>query len=136
MSDMTENSPETSMRLLQWAAIIFAGVTVIISIVFFGWWTMKEHFTFGHERFDTVRWMAVAKSQDSCDRGEMVLDVKNRLLKRGMSKADVTVLLGRPAWEDPNQIEYELGMCLWVVHGLRLYFDEQGRLAHSDIVQH
>jgi hypothetical protein len=80
--------------------------------------------------------MAVAEGAESCDRGEMVLDVKNHLLKRGMSRAEATVLLGRPSWEDAQQIEYELGVCLWVIHGLRLYFDQQDRLIHSVIVQH
>jgi hypothetical protein len=44
--------------------------------------------------------------------------------------------LGRPSWEESTQIEYDLGVCLWVVHGLRLYFDPQERLMHSAIVQH
>jgi hypothetical protein len=71
-----------------------------------------------------------------CDRGDMVLDIQHNLLKTGMSRSEVTVLLGRPAWEEAGQIEYELGMCLWVVHGLRLYFDSDGRLLHTAIVQH
>ena len=44
--------------------------------------------------------------------------------------------LVRPSWEETTQIEYDLGVCLWVVHGLRLYFDQQERLVHSAIVQH
>jgi hypothetical protein len=66
----------------------------------------------------------------------MVLDVKQRLLYPGMAKSEVTTLLGRPSWEEPNQIEYDLGVCLWVVHGLRLYFDPSDRLVHTAIVQH
>jgi hypothetical protein len=119
------------------ASAIFAIFTVLVTVAFFGWWSMKERFIFGHDRFDQVRWMAPASEKaPPCDRGDMVLDVQQRLLKPGMSKAEATMLLGRPAWEEPAQIEYELGVCLWVVHGLRLYFDRDGRLVHTAIVQH
>ena len=64
------------------------------------------------------------------------MDIQHRLLKRGMSKSEVTVLLGRPTWEESNQFEYDLGVCLWVVHGLRLYFDTSDRLVHTAITQH
>ena len=133
---MTAQSPEAPLRLLKWLAIGFGAITLVITIVFFTWWIMKDRFIFGDDKFDTVRWMAVSKGQETCDRGDMVLDVKNRVLHRGMSRTDATVLLGRPAWEDAHQFEYELGVCLWVIHGLRLYFDDQGRLTHSLIVQH
>ena len=69
-------------------------------------------------------------------RGEMALDIRDRLLQPGMSKTEVTALLGRPSWEEGGEIEYDLGVCLWVVHGLRLYFDPQERLTHSIIAQH
>lgn len=125
------------MAFLKWIALAFVVLTVLITVVFFGWWAMKEHFVFGHERFDPVRWMAPpAEQAHECQRGDMVLDVRQRLLKPGMGKSEVTMLLGRPAWEEANQIEYDLGICLFVVHGLRLYFDPQDRLAHSAIVQH
>ncbi|HQR51360.1 MAG TPA: hypothetical protein PKW44_06965 [Methylophilaceae bacterium] len=132
-----EQSPEPSLAFLKWAALAFAAVTVLITVVFFGWWAMKEHFVFGHDRYDPVRWMAPMTRQSyECQRGDMVLDVRQRLLQPGMRKSEVTTLLGRPSWEETGQFEYDLGVCLWVVHGLRLYFDPQDRLVHSAIVQH
>jgi hypothetical protein len=132
-----EHQPEPSLAILKWAAVAFFTVTVLITVVFFGWWAMKDRLVFGDDRFDPVRWMAPASTQASpCQRGDMVLDVRQRVLKPGMLKSEVTMLLGRPAWEEPGQIEYDLGVCLWAVHGLRLYFDQQGRLMHTAIIQH
>jgi len=132
-----EHQPEPSLAILKWAAVAFCMVTVLITMVFFGWWAMKDRLVFGDDRFDPVRWMAPTSTQASpCQRGDMVLDVRQRVLKPGMLKSEVTMLLGRPAWEESDQIEYDLGVCLWVVHGLRLYFDPQDRLMHSAIIQH
>jgi len=132
---MSEQEP--SFKMLKWAAVGFGMVTVLISLAFFGWWSMRERFTFGHDQFDQVRWMApVTAKTPPCDRGDMVLDIQHHVLRRGMSKSDVTMLLGRPAWEEATQLEYDLGVCLWVVHGLRLYFDANQQLAHAVIVQH
>jgi outer membrane protein assembly factor BamE (lipoprotein component of BamABCDE complex) len=132
-----EHQPAPSLAILKWAAVAFCAVTILITVVFFGWWAMKDRLVFGDDRFDTVRWMAPASTQASpCQRGDMVLDVRQRLLKPGMLKSEVTMLLGRPAWEESDQIEYDLGVCLWVVHGLRLYFDQQDRLMHTAIIQH
>lgn len=117
-------------------AIAFAVFTLLVTIVFFGWWAMRETFIFGHDKFDQVRWMMPATADRPCDRGDMVLDLRQNLLKPGMSKREVSLLLGRPAWEDEMQLEYELGVCQWVVHGLRLYFDSGERLTHTAIVQH
>jgi hypothetical protein len=125
-----KNNPLTML------AIGFAIFTLIVTVIFFGWWAMKDHFMFGHDRFDQVRWMTPASQDKPCDRGDMVLDLQQHLLKPGMTKRDVAMLLGRPAWEDAAETEYELGVCQWVVHGLRLYFDADERLLHTAIVQH
>lgn len=130
---MSEAAPP--LGLLKWIAIGFGVITVLITLVFFGWWSMREQFTFGHDAFDQVRWIKPAVDKP-CDRGEMVLDIQKNLLKRGMGKNEVTMLLGRPSWEEPSQMEYDLGVCQWVVHGLRLYFDEREQLAHAAIIQH
>jgi hypothetical protein len=127
-----ENKPQ---KLLTGLAIAFAVFTLLVTIVFFGWWAFKERLVFGDEPFDPVVWMNPEPAH-TCERGDMVLDIKRRLLKPGMTKSEVMMQLGRPTWEDPTQIEYDLGVCLWVVHGLRLYFDQQERLVHSAIVQH
>jgi hypothetical protein len=131
---MTQEKPQ---NLIGMFALAFAVITLLITLVFFGWWAMRERFVFGDDPYDPVRWMTPENARNHpCDRGDMVLDIRNRLLKPGMAKSEVTMLLGRPAWEEGQQIEYELGICLWVVHGLRLYFDPQERLVHSAIVQH
>lgn len=122
-------------KLLAGLAIAFAVITLVITIVFFSWWIFKERVMFDDQPFDAVRWMN-PEPDHPCERGDMVLDVKRRLLRPGMTKADVMVQLGRPTWEDAAQIEYDLGVCLWVVHGLRLYFDPSERLTHTAIVQH
>jgi hypothetical protein len=131
---MTQEQPRNLIGVL---ALVFAVITLLITLVFFGWWAMKDRFVFGDQPYDPVRWMAPENAwKTPCERGDMVLDIRNRLLRPGMAKSDVTTLLGRPAWEEGQQAEYELGVCLWVVHGLRLYFDPQDRLVHSAIVQH
>lgn len=134
---MNPQSQEPSLGFLKWIAVGFAVVTVLISIAFFTWWSMRERFVFDDQPFDPVRWTVTASEQNpACDRGDMVRDIQKRLLKPGMGKSQVTMLLGRPNWEDNAQFEYELGVCLWVVHGLRLYFDDQDRLTHTSIIQH
>jgi len=122
-------------RLLLQLSLGFAVFTVLLTLVFFGWWGFKDRFMFGDEPFDTVQWMA-AKHPSECARGDMVHDIQRNLLFPGMQKSAVMARLGRPDWEEGRQIEYELGVCLWIVHGLRLYFDEQGMLVHHAIVQH
>lgn len=123
-------------QLLTWLSAGFGVITLLITLVFFGWWAMKEHFVFGHAAYDPVRWMTPERQPSACARGDMVHDIRDRLLRPGMTRAEVTTLLGRPNWEDTTQFEYELGVCMWVVHGLRLYFNDEGRLVHAAIVQH
>lgn len=124
-------------NLLMWLALGLGVLTVLVTLTFFVWWAFKERFMFGDKAYDPVRWMVLsADPQSACQRGEMVHDIRNRLLRPGMGRNEVTALLGRPEWEDPRQIEYELGTCAWVVHGLRLYFNDEGRLVHAAIVQH
>lgn len=128
---------EKPEKLFTTLALILAVIAVVVSLVFFGWWALKERVMFGDQPFDPVRWMTVDNAgSEACARGEMVRDIQQRLLAPGMPKAQVMVLLGRPSWEDDKQIEYDLGVCMHVVHGLQLYFDDQGMLLHSRIVQH
>ncbi|MCX7627484.1 MAG: outer membrane protein assembly factor BamE [Methylophilaceae bacterium] len=129
-------SADQPLKVITWVAAGFGVFTLLLTIVFFAWWAMKDRFVFGRDAYDPVRWMAPPSPEKPCARGDMVLDIQQRLLKPGMSRAQVTMLLGRPAWEEPSQIEYELGVCLWAVHGLRLYFDPDDRLIHSAIIQH
>jgi hypothetical protein len=125
------------MKAIKIICLIAAILVFIISLMFFGWWAMKDYFVFGDSRFDQVRWItAQPTAEEPCYRGDMAFDLKQRLLLRGMPMTTATILLGRPTWEDYGQIEYELGNCLWREHGLRLYFDENDRLIRSRIVQH
>jgi hypothetical protein len=125
------------MKAIKLFCLISAVLIFVISVLFFGWWAMKDHFVFGDGRFDQVRWItARATDEAPCYRGDMAQDLKQRVLLRGMPRQSATILLGRPTWEDHGQIEYELGTCLWREYGLRLYFDENDRLIRSRIVQH
>jgi hypothetical protein len=129
---MSDFHPE---RFLIQISVGFAAITVAITLVFFAWWSMKEQFMFGDQPFDAVGWMQ-ARHSTQCERGDMVHDIRQNFLVPGMPRSVVTTRLGRPYWEEGTQLEYELGTCLWVVHGLRLYFDPQGLLVHHAIVQH
>jgi len=136
---MTEPTDTTdgSMRILKILSFGFAAFTVILTIVFFGWWAMKDSLVFGGEEFDRVRWATAAPTaEERCYRGDMANDLKQRVLARGMPRGATMMLLGRPDWEDANQTEYDLGHCLWDTHGLRLYFNEQDLLVYTRIVQH
>lgn len=125
------------MKAIKILCLISAILVFIISVMFFGWWAMKDYVVFGDSRFDQVRWITSQPSvEQPCYRGDMAFDLKQRVLMRGMPLQTATILLGRPTWEDMGQIEYDLGSCLWREHGLRLYFDENDRLIRSRIVQH
>lgn len=124
-------------RWITRATVAFAAVTLVITIIFFAWWAMKEPVMFGSERFDQVKWMQyVATIETECKRGNMAYDLKKRILARGVSKEAVMMLLGRPSLEDSNAIEYDLGKCMHVYHALRIYFDANGRLVNSQISSH
>ena len=119
------------------SSIAFAAVTLIITIVFFAWWALKEQVVFGNERFDQVKWMQYASTvQHECKRGDMAYDLKRHILVRGASREAVMILLGRPSLEDSHTIEYDLGKCMHVYHALRIFFDEHGRLINSQISSH
>ncbi len=130
---MTDNPSKWITRF----PIAFAAISLIVTIVFFAWWAMKEQVVFGNEKFDQVKWMQYAATiQTECKRGDMAYDLKKHILARGVSREAVMVLLGRPSLEDNNTIEYDLGKCMHVYHALRIYFDEHGRLINSQISSH
>jgi len=125
------------MKLINWATIIFAGFTVLLTIVFFVWWMMKDSLVFGSDKFDQVKWMqSAATIETDCKRGDMAYDLQQNVLSKGAAKDAVGVLLGRPSFEDGNSIEYDLGKCMHVYHGLLLFFDENNRLINSRISSH
>jgi hypothetical protein len=125
------------MKLINWASIALAAFTVVLTIVFFTWWAMKDSVVFGNEKFDQVKWMQDAATiQAECKRGDMAYDLQQHVLARGVPREAVGVLLGRPSYEDGNTMEYDLGKCMHVYHGLRIFFDENNRLLHSRISSH
>lgn len=130
--------PAVSLWLsrIGWLCIAAFVVAGIATVLFFGWWMMKDRVVFGHEPFEQVRWMTAERETRNCARGDMAYDLQQHVLTPGLLRDQVTVLLGRPTWEDGDQIEYDLGSCMHVIHGLRLFFDARGQLLHSRIVQH
>lgn len=125
------------MKLIKMSALVLAAFTVLLTIVFFTWWAFKDQAVFGSEKFDQTRWMELSSSvQHDCRRGDMAYDLKANILIRGARKEAVMALLGRPSLEDTDALEYDLGKCMHVYHALRIYFDHDGRLTHSQISSH
>jgi len=125
------------MKLIRIASIIFAVFTIVLTIVFFTWWTFKDKFVFNGEKFDQVKWIQLATTtKNECKRGDMAYDLQQNILTRGVKREAVTALLGRPAFEEENAIEYDLGKCMHVYHGLLIFFDEHNRLINSRISSH
>lgn len=125
------------MKLINFFSMALVVITVIITIVFFGWWGLQDKLVFGNEKFNQIKWMSnpSAIGQD-CHRGDMAYDLQQHVLLRNMPRNNVSGLLGRPTFEDPDAIEYELGMCMHAVYGLRVYFDDKNLLTHSRISHH
>jgi outer membrane protein assembly factor BamE (lipoprotein component of BamABCDE complex) len=125
------------MKLINWLSIALAAFTVVLTIVFFAWWAMKDSVMFGAEKFDQVKWMQSAVTiEKECKRGDMAYDLQQHILARGMPKSEVSVLLGRPSYEDENSAEYDLGKCMHVYHGLLIFFDKNNALINSRISSH
>ncbi|MDO9232196.1 MAG: hypothetical protein Q8N02_06350 [Methylotenera sp.] len=125
------------MKLINWASIVFAVFTLILTIAFFSWWMMKDRIVFGNEQFDQVKWMqAVSTINHSCKRGDMAYDLQQNILAKGTPREAVHVLLGRPSYEDDASVEYDLGQCMHVYHGLLIFFDKNSRLISSRISSH
>jgi hypothetical protein len=125
------------MKLIRNATIAFAVFTLILTIVFFIWWAFKDRFVFSSEKFDQVKWIQLATTtKNECKRGDMAYDLQQNILVRGAPREAVTALLGRPAFEEENAIEYDLGKCMHVYHGLLIFFDKNNRLINSRISSH
>jgi outer membrane protein assembly factor BamE (lipoprotein component of BamABCDE complex) len=114
---------------------------VLVGLVAFAFWWMSSG-VFTVDRFDNKTWSRlITNAEDStCYRGGMASDIKKRLLKRGMSRADVERLLGQPdRVSNPREYQYILGMCSGFqidYDNLHIYFDEQGGLERAAIIQH
>ena len=125
------------MKFINIATISFTVFTILLTIVFFVLWTMKDSIVFGCEKFDQVKWMqSAATIETECKRGDMAYDLQKNILAVGSPKEAIAVLLGRPSYEDTNSVEYDLGKCMHVYHGLLIYFDKNNRLTNSRISSH
>lgn len=125
------------MKFIHWTSIGLAVFTLLLTIVFFTWWSMKEPIVFGQEKFNQQKWMeSLATINQDCQRGDMAYHLKENILIKGAHRDAVNALLGRPSYEDDTIIEYDLGKCMHVYHGLRIYFDPDNRLLHSKITSH
>lgn len=125
------------MKFINWATIAFTAFTVLLTIVFFSWWAMKDSLVFGSEKFNQIKWMqAEANLEKECKRGDMAYDLQQHILTKGTPKAAISILLGRPSYEDVNSMEYDLGQCMHVYHGLLIFFDENNNLINSRISSH
>ena len=125
------------MKLINGLSLALAAFTVVLTIVFFTWWSMKDSIAFGSDKFDQVKWIqSAATVQTECKRGDMAYDLQQNILVRGSPKAGIAVLLGRPSYEDGRSVEYDLGKCMHVYHGLLIFFDENDRLVNSRISSH
>lgn len=125
------------MKLIKYATAALVVFTILLTIVFFIWWAFKDKFVFNGEPFDQVKWIQLATStKNECKRGDMAYDLQQNILSKGVQREAVTALLGRPAFEEKNSIEYDLGKCMHVYHGLLIFFDENNRLINSRISSH
>ncbi len=125
------------MKFIKISTIAFTVFTLILTVVFFTWWMFKDKFVFNGEKFDQVKWIQLAvNTKNECKRGDMAYDLQQNILTRGVQREAVTALLGRPAFEEENAIEYDLGKCMHVYHGLLIYFDQNNRLINSRISSH
>ena len=125
------------MKLIKYATAALVIFTILVTIVFFIWWAFKDQFVFNGEPFDQAKWIQLATTtKNECKRGDMAYDLQQNILTRGVPREAVTALLGRPAFEEKNAIEYDLGKCMHVYHGLLIFFDENNRLINSRISSH
>ena len=129
------------MKFINISSIALAVFTVLLTIVFFTWWAFKDKVVFGAEKFDQTKWMQYASTiEQECKRGDMAYDLQQNILIKGARKEAVMALLGRPSIEEVNEklnaIEYDLGKCMHVYHGLLIFFNQENQLLQSRISSH
>jgi len=130
------------MKFINVSSIALAVFTVLLTIVFFTWWAFKDKVVFGSEKFDQTKWIQYATStEQECKRGDMAFDLQQNILIKGARKEAVMALLGRPSLEESfaaknSAIEYDLGKCMHVYHGLLIFFDANNQLTQSRISSH
>lgn len=128
---------KTINQLLKVVLLFVLAITLALAFLSF-WGSIG---VFSHQTFRKQEWFApqTNETDSTCYRGGMAMYIKKFLLKNTMSKANVISLLGTPDSEEPNQIEYTLGMCSGLgmdYDGLIISFNKNGKFTNASIVQH
>ncbi len=134
------------LRLTIYLLVAFVAlIALLVYILPFSvnYWLYERPFR--RERFNQARWLSAPTSLSEPDpthnpRGPMAEDLRRHFLHKGMSKASVIRLLGRPSGcgesEGPNEYCYYLG-----AHGamsidgdyLVIHQDRYGRIVSTEI---
>jgi hypothetical protein len=114
---------------------------IIILGLFSIWWMSSG--VFSVNSFDEQIWLAppTKGAQGRCYRGGMAGDIKNRVMKPGMTRSEVERLLGQPdaSLSKPTEYRYVLGLCSGFrvdLDDLHVYFSSDGKLERVAIIQH
>jgi outer membrane protein assembly factor BamE (lipoprotein component of BamABCDE complex) len=126
-------------RSVKYVAIAGLAAFAVLLFAVFVWWTSGGVFMINS--FDQKTWSATPSEEGklTCYRGHMADDIKTRLLKPGIPRADVEYLLGLPDDpSNPQEYQYLLGVC---THGidedyLHIYFDAERRVERAAIIPH
>ena len=95
--------------------------------------------------FDRTAWLKNTGNHDSKNpRGQMAQDLRDRVLRKGMTKEEVSRLLGKPDWwggtpPPKDVLEYNLGNWAWCPicpDVLDVHLDKTGRLTRVEITEH
>ncbi|MGD9889152.1 MAG: hypothetical protein AB7S56_07815 [Halothiobacillaceae bacterium] len=128
-------------QIIKVVAIAFAAFLFISGVLLgaFVWWSSVG--VFSTEKFNHSKWLApVSDAQDvTCYRGGMAIDIRHRLLVHEQTKQFVKSLLGKPDFESETEYRYILGMCSGIgmdYDDLHIYFDNQGKITGTEIIQH
>jgi len=102
---------------------------------------LTTDYPFDDRKFDSTVWKSFHMNMDHDNpRGQMIDDLFNNHLRKGLPKEEITKLLGEPDFEvSDNFISYNLGM--WSgfrmdYDSLDLEFDNSGKLLKCYRVQH
>lgn len=103
-------------------------------------WMAYRNSRYNDLRFDRKVWLSNAGHKRDDPRGRMAQDVKDRILKAGVTRAQVADLLGQPDERKTEALfEYDLGNwggCPLCPDVLDFQFDKAGRLVTAEITEH
>lgn len=142
MAEAAISRPWTVSRVAKYLAVTIGSLLLVLVLLVaaFYWWMSGGVFTIS--RFDPEAWYAPQTNitDSTCYRGGMAADIRDRLLKPGMTHQDVERLLGKPdGHTTPAEYQYILGMCsgfMMDYDNLHIYFDRSGRYERAAIIQH